>query len=111
MTDIDLPDPIATYQRAHDRRDTATALGCFAPDASVIDEDQTFTGTERIRWWLDNVASEYTYTRTLIGIEDLGEGQLIVHNRIEGDFPGGQADLKYRFRITGELIEHLEIAP
>lgn len=113
MTDAtpELPAVIAAYQAAHDRRDTDVALGCFTDDATVIDEDQSFVGSERIRSWLEHAGSQFTYTRTLTAIEDLGDGDLIVHNRLEGDFPGGEADLRYRFRLARQLIERLEIAP
>lgn len=113
MTDaaIELPAVIAAYQAAHDRGDTDVALGCFSHDATVIDEDQSFVGIERIRSWLEHAGSQFTYTRTLVAIEDRGNGDLIVHNRLEGDFPGGETDLRYRFRLAQQLIEHLEIAP
>ncbi len=107
----ELPAAIAAYQAAHDRRDTDAALACFSTDATVIDEDQSFVGPEQIRSWLDHAGSQFTYTRTLTGIDDLGDGSLIVHNRLEGDFPGGEVDLRYRFRLAQGLIERLEIAP
>lgn len=107
----ELPLAISTYQAAHDRRDTDAALACFAEHASVIDEDQSYVGTARIREWLDRAGSQFTYTRTLTGVDDMGEGDLIVHNRLEGDFPGGEVDLRYRFHLALDLIERLEIAP
>lgn len=111
MTQSDVPAVIATYQHAHDRRDTDTALAAFGPDATVIDDGETYVGAERIRWWLTNTASEFTYTRTLTGAEDLGDGAFIVHNHLSGNFPGGEADLRYRFQLRDCLIHHVEIAP
>ena len=35
----------------------------------------------------------------------------IVVNHLEGDFPGGVVDLRYRFVMTGDLIAELVIAP
>lgn len=61
MPQSDVPDVIAAYQQAHDRRDTEAALAAFGPDATVIDDGTTYTGAERIGWWLSNTASEYTY--------------------------------------------------
>jgi hypothetical protein len=43
----DLPDIIDTYQQAHDRRDTDTALAMFSADPTVVDEGHTYTGIER----------------------------------------------------------------
>lgn len=111
MAHTDVPDVIASYQNAHDRRDTRAALASFGPDATVIDEGAAYVGTERILWWLTNAASEYTYTRTLTATEDLGDGAYIVHNHLSGDFPGGEADLRYRFQLRDGLIHHVEIAP
>lgn len=111
MTSTDVPAIIAAYQRAHDRRDANAALASFGPDATVIDEGVSYVGTQRILWWLSNAASEYTYTRTLTGAEDLGDGAYIVHNHLSGDFPGGEADLRYRFQLRDGLIHHVEIAP
>jgi hypothetical protein len=34
-----------------------------------------------------------------------------VTNHLEGDFPGGVVDLRYRFVLAGGLIAELEIAP
>lgn len=33
----------------------------------------------------------------------------IAHHRIEGNFPGGVADLAYRFEVSGGLIARLDI--
>jgi ketosteroid isomerase-like protein len=107
----DLPSCITTYQQAHDRRDTDTALATFTEEATVIDEDKTYVGSEAIRGWLDTAASEFTYTRTLLGAEPLGDGLWLVRNRLDGNFPGGTAELRYQFSLRGELIDRLEIAP
>ena len=77
----------------------------------MIDEDKTYVGTEAIRGWLDTAASEFPYTRTLLGAEPLGGGSWLVRNRLDGNFPGGTAELRYQFSLQGELIDRLEIAP
>ena len=111
MSKQELPAVIETYQHAHDQRQTDKALAAFADDATVIDEGDSYAGTDRIRWWLENAASEFTFTRTLISVEDLGGGVHLVHNHLAGNFPGGEADLGYRFQLRNGLIAHLEIAP
>lgn len=111
MPKTEVPNVIATYQRAHDQRDAQTALAAFGADATVIDDGATYVGTERILWWLTNAASEYTYTRTLTATEDLGDGAYIVSNHLSGNFPGGEADLRYRFQLRDGLIQRVEIAP
>jgi hypothetical protein len=111
MSPIDVPVVIETYQRAHDRRDVDAALAAFGSDATVIDDGVAYVGGERIASWLRNAASEYTYTRTLTGAEDLGDGAYLVHNHLSGDFPGGEVDLRYRIQLRDGLIHHVEIAP
>lgn len=107
----DLPPAIETYQRAHDRGEVDAAVATFTPDATVTDDGASYVGTDRIRWWLGHAASEYTYSRSLIGVDDLGGGAYLVRNHLDGDFPGGQVDLSYRFELRDGLIERLEIAP
>lgn len=107
----DLPEVIGVYQAAHDRRDADAALVAFAADATVVDDGITYVGAARIRAWIDTAASEFTYTRTLTGVDDLGDGVYVVRNHLQGDFPGGEVDLHYRFEIRSGLIAHLEIAP
>ena len=107
----EVPEVVSRYQRAHDRRDTEVALSAFAPDARVADDGQEYQGSEAIRRWLSTAASEYTFTRTLVSAESLGDGRWLVVNHLEGDFPGGVVTLRYEFTVTGGLISELVIAP
>lgn len=106
---IDVPEAIETHLEAHDRRDTDAAVAAFATDATVTDDGATYEGSERVRWWLDNAASEYQYTRTLLAVEDLGGGSYLVTNHLSGDFPGGEVDLRYRFDLRDGRIHRLVI--
>ena len=111
MGEQHLPAVIDTYQSAHDQRLTDQAVATFADDATVIDDGESYQGSDRIRWWLEHAASEFTFTRTLISVDDLGGGVHLVRNHIAGNFPGGEADLDYRFELRDGLITRLEIAP
>jgi SnoaL-like domain len=106
-----LPEVISRYQQAHDRHDTDGALSAFARDASVADDGQEYHGTDEIRRWLDTAAREFTYTRTLLGVDAVGADAWDMANRLEGNFPGGTVDLRYRFVLSGGLISELVIAP
>ena len=106
-----IPDVIQTYQAAHDRRDTDAALATFTPDAVVLDDGREHHGTEAVRQWLSTEASEYTFTRTLLGSESLGDGRWLVRHHLAGNFPGGEVDLRYEFTLTDGLISRLVIAP
>jgi hypothetical protein len=107
----EVPQAIATYQAAHDRRDVTTALAQFTDDASVVDDGRTYEGTVGVESFLTTAASEYTYTRTLVSATELAAGHWRITNRLEGNFPGGRVDLSYEFRLTSGLISQLAIAP
>lgn len=105
-----LPTPIRDYLAAHDARDGAAAV-LFAPDATVTDDGRTYRGTAEIVGFLRDAGSEFTYTTELRGAEHVDDAHWVVHHHIEGDFPGGVADLAYRFTIADGLITELVIAP
>ncbi|MEX0664731.1 MAG: hypothetical protein WD598_08170 [Acidimicrobiia bacterium] len=47
----------------------------------------------------------------MLSAEAVGPGTWVVVNRLEGDFPGGVVDLRYRFAVTDGLISELVIGP
>jgi hypothetical protein len=108
---LELPDVVSRYQHAHDRHDTEVALSAFAPQARVVDEDREYRGFDEIRQWLRTAASEFTYTRTIVSAEALAADTWLVLHHLEGDFPGGVVDLRYKFVLTADLIAELLIAP
>ena len=106
-----MPEVIRTYFEAHDAHDTEAALASFAPDAMVKDDGNEYRGTAAIHDWLARASVEFTYTRTLIDATELDTGTWLVANHLEGNFPGGVVDLRYRFVIRNELIAELDISP
>jgi ketosteroid isomerase-like protein len=106
-----LPEVITTYLRAHQARDLVEAVGCYLPDATVTDEGRTYRGHDHIREWLSRSASEFTYTIQLTGAERLDDQRYDVTHHLEGNFPGGQADLHFRFTIRDGAIARLVIEP
>lgn len=106
-----LPSAISQYQDAHDRRDVATALAQFTPDAVVTDDGHTSCGAAEIETFLRGAAVEFTFTRTLVDVAETAVDEWLVTNHLEGDFPGGTVDLRYRFRLAADLIVRLDIAP
>lgn len=106
-----LPATIRGYLAAHAARDTEAALRAFAPTAVVVDQGQTFRGTDEILGFLREAGAEFSYTTELIGAQRLDDAHWVATNRLEGDFPGGVAELNYRFTMDGDLITELVIAP
>ncbi len=80
---VTLPEPIAAYFAA-DRLDAEAVVRCFTNDAVVKDEGETHAGLAAIRRWKTEAA---------------------------GDFPGGQVDLRFFFRLERGKIASLEIKP
>jgi hypothetical protein len=106
-----LPSTIRGYLAAHAARDADGALHAFTPAAVVVDEDTAFRGTEEIRGFLSKAGAEFTYTTELIGAQRIDDAHWVATNRLEGDFPGGVVELRYRFAMDGDLIAELVIAP
>jgi hypothetical protein len=108
---LQLPAVIRRYQDGHDRHDVEVTLSAFTLDARVVDEDHEYRGSDEIRHWLETTAREFTYTRTPVSAEALAPERWLVVNHLEGDFPGGVIDLRYQFKLTGDLISELLITP
>ena len=105
------PRTIADYITAHRARDADTAITYFTNDAAVTDDGKTYHGTADIHTWLDRSAREYTYTIELIGAEKFDDEHYTAINHLEGDFPGGVADLHFRFTLRDGRITRLVIEP
>lgn len=106
-----LPAVVTKYLTAHRTRDVATALSAFTADAAVTDEGHTFRGREAIGTWLGSAGGEYTFTTEFTGATTADAAHVDVVQRLEGNFPGGVADLHYRFTLDGDLISRLVIEP
>ncbi|GAA4753955.1 hypothetical protein GCM10023328_41630 [Modestobacter marinus] len=106
-----LPATIRGYLAAHDAGDAETALRAFTPTAVVVDDGVTYRGTEEIRRFLAKAGTEYTYTSTLVAVDHTDDARWVATKHLEGDFPGGVVDLRYRFVLAGDSISELVIAP
>lgn len=102
---------IARYFAADARRDTDALVALFTDDAVVIDEGQARHGASEIRAWRAYVSTTYQFTTELLGVQPVDDDNYIALAHLEGNFPGGTVDLKYRFTIDGKRIRRLEIAP
>jgi|tagenome__1003787_1003787.scaffolds.fasta_scaffold18240636_1 hypothetical protein len=105
------PDIVSQYFEADARRDTEAILSLFRKDAVVMDESRAWHGNAEIRAWRLGPVSKYDYTTTIASIENTDEGHCRVSGRIDGNFPGGSAELTWSFSTSGGLISRLQIAP
>jgi hypothetical protein len=107
----ELPQTITSYLKAHQAGDLDIAMQSYEPGAAVTDEGRTYNGHAEIRAWLSRSASEYTYTIEMTGASTLGDGRYDVMHHLEGNFPGGTADLHFRFTLRNGKIARLVIEP
>jgi len=105
-----LPDTVKTFMTALDTTEHDHALATLATDAVVTDEGRHYTGHDDIGVWLATAVNEYTYTTQFTGATTTDAG-VDVTQHLEGDFPGGVADLNYRFTLDGGMISRLVIEP
>jgi hypothetical protein len=106
-----LPATIRAYLAAHAAGEADAATRTFASTAVVVDQGQTFRGTRQVLDFLRSAGGEFTYTTELIGAQRIDDEHWVAINRLEGDFPGGVAELSYRFTLADNLIAELVIAP
>ena len=107
---IEEPDVINNYFEADVRRDTDAIVALFTDDGVVIDEGETWRGSTEIRAWREGTASRYEYTTQVFDTESTAEDAYLVSGRLEGNFPGGTADVIWRFTLDGNRIGELHIA-
>jgi ketosteroid isomerase-like protein len=105
------PNAVQQYFNADSRRDIDAIVALFTADAIVVDEGQTRRGTTEIRDWQEGPASQYQYTTEVLSGESTNGDRYVVTGRLEGNFPGGTADLTWQFTLAGDLISRLQIAP
>jgi ketosteroid isomerase-like protein len=99
-----LPATISAFLQAQADRDADQGLGLLTEDAvlvDVADGGQEYRGEEGHRRFIAEAGTEFTYTTELTKAERDGEVWVVGHH-LEGDFPGGQVDLDYRFTLDGD---------
>ena len=101
---------VTRYLAAADARDSQALADCFTADGTVSDEGVTHRGHGQIVGWREGLAAKWTYTTKVTESQPLADGQYLGSVRVEGDFPGGVADLRYLFALRDELIADLSIA-
>jgi uncharacterized protein (TIGR02246 family) len=104
-----MPTIITSYLQAAADHDSDSLAACFAPDGVVTDEGASHHGRDEIRRWHEGTLTTFTYTVTVIGTEQTAPGEYRVSTHLEGDFPGGEVDLSYDFKLRDELISELVI--
>jgi hypothetical protein len=103
-----LPTTIRAFLEAQEARDADAALALLTRQAVISDIGESFSGEEALRRFVSEAGAEFTFTSEITKVDRDGETWVVSHH-LEGDFPGGKADLDYRFALEGERIERLDI--
>ena len=105
-----LPPTVRDFLAAHVVHDADTASSFLTEDAVVVDQGETFRGREEVHAFLRDAGSEFEYTTEQIGARRVDDDHWVVTVRLEGTFPGGVAELDYRFALRDDLVAELVIA-
>lgn len=92
-------------------RDAGKVEALFTEAAVVADQGETFRGLDEIRSWISGSIDLFATTLTFLGAREV-DGMVGASYRLEGDFPGGVAELEYQFHLDAEgQIVRLDFAP
>ncbi|MFD9699251.1 nuclear transport factor 2 family protein [Lentzea sp. NPDC059081] len=108
-TDL-LPATVREFLAAHFVRDADTASSFLTEDVVLVDQGETVRGREEARVFLRDAGSEFEYTTEQVGAHRVDDTRWVVIVRLEGTFPGGVAELDYRFTVRDGLVAELVIA-
>jgi hypothetical protein len=105
---IQLPDPIERYVQIANFGTAEAAPECFAPDATVYDEGQTYEGVAAIRNWMAATKKKYGHTVAPLELAEHG-GRSVLKARLTGNFPGSPVTVNFTFVLADGRIRSLEI--
>lgn len=105
-----LPTTVEDYFTSIDSDHPEQTIDSFSDDARVVDDAHTYRGRDEILAWLTGAATEYITTSARLSAQVTAHTITVV-NRVSGNFPGGQVDLRHEFTLDAHgLIEQLTIA-
>lgn len=105
-----LPTIVRDFLAAHIVHDADTASKFLAEDVVAVDQGETFRGHDQVHAFLRDAGSEFQYTTEQIGARRVDDTHYVATLRLEGTFPGGTAELDYRFTLRDDLIAEIVIA-
>ena len=103
-----LPATVRGFMAAHIARDAGLST-YLAEDVVVVDQGETVRGPQA-HTFLRDAGSEFEYTTEQTGAHRVDDTHWVVTVRLEGTFPGGVAELDYRFTLRDDLVAELVIA-
>jgi hypothetical protein len=105
---IQLPAPVERYVQTANSGTAEAASECFAPDATVYDEGQTYKGVAAIKNWIAAAKKKYGHTVAPLAFTEHGD-ESVLKARLAGSFPGSPVTVNCNFVLAGGKIRSLEI--
>jgi len=105
---IQLPNPIERYIEIANSGTSEAVAECFAADAIVHDEGQTYEGVPAIKHWMAATKREYGHTIAALELAERG-GKSVLKVRLAGSFPGSPITVNFSFVLADGKIHSLEI--
>jgi ketosteroid isomerase-like protein len=103
------PTTVREFFAAHVARDADTASLFLTDDVVAVDQGEMFRGRDQVHAFLRDAGSEFEYTTEQIGAHRVDDTHYVVTVRLEGTFPGGVAELDYRFTLREDRIAEVVI--
>ena len=107
-TTLDLPVVVTRYFAAANRFDAALVAECFAPDATVHDENCDYIGPDAIRGCVVETSRKYQPRFTLMRAA-VKDDHVSLTVAVSGRFPGSPVTLDYEMQLRGGKISALTI--
>lgn len=105
---IQLPAAIERYVQIANSGAPEAVPECFAGDAIVQDEGQTYEGVPAIKNWMAATKKKYGHTIAPLELAERG-GKSVLKARLAGSFPGSPITVNFSFVLAGRKIRSLEI--
>jgi hypothetical protein len=105
---MQLPTPIERYVQIANSGTPEAAPECFAADAIVRDEGQTYQGVAAIENWMAATKKKYGHSIAPLELAERG-GRSVLKVRLAGSFPGSPITVNFSFMLAGGKIRSLEI--
>jgi hypothetical protein len=106
--ELELPAPIDTFVRAENSGDIDSISECFAPYATVRDQERYVEGLPAIKAWRARAKKRYDHTVTPLAITTAA-GTTTLKALLSGKFPGSPVTADFQFALVNDRIASLRI--
>jgi hypothetical protein len=105
---VRLPLPIGRFVDSENSGDVDAVPECFAADATVRDEGNTYVGVTAIQKWRRATREKYGHTVTPLHLAERN-GKSVLTAELRGHFPGSPVTVEFTFVLANAKIQSLEI--